>query len=40
MNLLGKIIKTIIIGLLLAPWFLIVVSLVYHLGKFIEKLWS
>jgi hypothetical protein len=40
MNLLGKIIKTIIIGLLLAPWLLIVVALVYHLGKFIAKLWS
>ena len=40
MNLLGKIFKSIIIGVLLAPWLLIVVSLVYHLGKFIAKLWS
>ena len=40
MNLLGKIFKTIIIGLLLAPWFLIVVSLVYHMVKFIANIWS
>lgn len=40
MNLLVKIFKYILIGLLLAPWLLVVVALSYHVGKFIANVWS